>query len=106
MSWWREGELKRPIRLFLLGMSAALTLSGLLLVPDLIRSLPWWVRYYPVEWIAALVFAVVCLISGLAGCCDPDKRWVEVLTRVSNGIHSCSRVALGRGLVVGFAALG
>ena len=48
----------------------------------------------------------VCLISGLAGYCDPGKRWVEVLTRVSKGIDSCSRVALGRGLVVGFAALG
>src|SRR3954449_4144038 len=102
MSWWREGELKRPIRLFLLGMSAALTLSGLLLVPDLIRLLPWWVRYYPVEWIAALVFAAACLIFGLAEYCDPGKRWVDVLTRVSKGIDFCSQVAIGRGLVVGF----
>jgi hypothetical protein len=106
MSWWREGGLKRPIRLVLLATSSALVVSGLLLVPDLIRFLPGWVRYYPVEWTTVLVFAAVCLISGLAGYCDPDKLWVEVLTRVSKGIDSCSRVALGRGLVVGFAVLG
>src|SRR5438270_12736525 len=78
MSWWREGSLKRPIRLVLLATCAALILSGLLLVPDLIHSLPWWVRYYPVEWLAVLVFATLCLITGLAGYCDPGKRWVKV----------------------------
>ncbi len=106
MSWWREGELMRPIRLVLLATCAALILSGLLLVPDLIRFLPWWVRYHPVEWIAALAFATHCLITGLAGYCDPGKHWVKVLTHISKGIDSCSRDALERGLVAGFAALG
>jgi hypothetical protein len=105
MNWWREGELMRPIRLVLLATCAALILSGLLLVPDLIRFLPSWVLMHPVEWTATALLWGYFLARMLVRRRSSGSRWGDRWARALDCIEAVSGTLLKRWLAVGFAGI-
>jgi hypothetical protein len=107
MRWsWREGGgWVRLLRAIALGVLAALILLGLSLVPNLVFMLPWWVRWFPIEWTAAALLTGYSVAWALRNRRHERTLWTDRLAWVLDRVEAVCRTLLERWLVVGFMGL-
>src|SRR6516162_3034113 len=103
--WHGVGDSRSLLRLIAVGTLATLVLLGLSFIPLLIPLLPWWIKEYLVEWIAAALIAGYVSIRIQGKSRRGSVPWVARSIRALDRADAAAGTFLERWLVTTFAGL-